>query len=64
MSNPKPTHPPKPTPRGTPVKDETVKGYSGSPHEGEKPQKDVPKGHVVSPLGVTKPTPVITGKQN
>lgn len=40
----------------------TVPGYSGSRHEGKKPDA-AHKGEVSSPLGVTKPTSVTTDKQ-
>jgi hypothetical protein len=38
---------------------ETVKGYSGSPHEGQKPAarpKEASADAVVSPLGHTEPS--------
>jgi hypothetical protein len=45
---------------------DTVPGYSGSPHEGEKAStrsKKASADAVVSPIGHTEPTKVTTEKQ-
>jgi hypothetical protein len=47
-------------------KDETVKGYSGSQHEGAKPAarpKDASDEAAVSPLGAAEPSIEIREKQ-